>query len=346
VTTLDEWAAIAGGHVRGDGSTLVNRVGAIEEADGLTLTFAIEPPFMRAALASPAAAVLTDEKVASSIAEPAKPLLIVPSVRAALVRLLRSVEAPLPKGPYRHPSAAVADSAQIGPDVYLGACSVVGDEAVVGAGSVLLAGAVIGRGARLGAGSLLHPNSVLHDRCIAGQRVVLHPGAVVGSDGFGFALVDGALTRIPQVGIVELGDDVEIGANACVDRAQTGVTRIGRGTKIDNLVQIGHNCRIGANCAFAALTGLAGSTTIGDYVEVGGQTGFKGHLTVGSRVRIAGQSAIYGDIPDGATVSGHPARDHQEELRHKVRLRNLDKLFDRVQKLEERLEAKSGDAAR
>jgi UDP-3-O-[3-hydroxymyristoyl] glucosamine N-acyltransferase len=148
--------------------------------------------------------------------------------------------------------------------------------------------------------------------------------------------VDGGFTKIPQIGNVVLGDRVEIGANACIDRAQTGTTRIGDGTKIDNLVQIGHNCQIGSNSAFAAQTGLAGSTVVGDHVLVGGQSAFKGHLTVGSRVRIAGATHVWGDIPDGAFVSGQPARDHREELRRQVAVRNLDKLYARVEALERR----------
>ncbi len=137
-----------------------------------------------------------------------------------------------------------------------------------------------------------------------------------------------------KIGNVVLEDDVEIGANTCIDRAQTGSTRIGAGTKIDNLVQIGHNCRIGKHCVIAALTGLAGSTVIGDYVKVAGQVGFKGHVTVGSGVTIAGQSGVWGDIADGATISGNPARDHREDLRQEVMIRKLPKLFDRVEALE------------
>ncbi len=167
-----------------------------------------------------------------------------------------------------------------------------------------------------------------------GDRVVLHAGCVIGSDGFGWAFVDGRAQRIPQIGNVVLEDDVEVGANTCIDRAQTGSTRIGAGTKIDNLVQIGHNCRVGKHCVIAALSGLAGSTVIGDGVKVGGQVGFKGHVTVGSGVTIAGQSGIWGDIAEGATVSGSPARDHREDLRQEVMIRNLPKLFDRVEALE------------
>jgi UDP-3-O-[3-hydroxymyristoyl] glucosamine N-acyltransferase len=201
---------------------------------------------------------------------------------------------------------------------------------------VLLAGAVVGAGAVLGRGCTLHPHAMLLDRCRAGDRVTLQAGAVVGSDGFGYVFLDGRFVKIPQVGDVVLGDDVEIGANTCIDRAQTGSTTIGNGTKIDNLVQIGHNCRIGKQSGFAAQTGLAGSTIIGDYTVVGGQSAFKGHITVGSRVKIAGNSMIWGDVPDDAFVSGQPARDHREELRHQVRLRSLEKLFERVSALEKK----------
>jgi UDP-3-O-[3-hydroxymyristoyl] glucosamine N-acyltransferase len=169
---------------------------------------------------------------------------------------------------------------------------------------------------------------------VLGDRVILQAQAIVGSDGFGWAFLDGALNKIPQIGIVELGDDVEIGANTCIDRAQTGVTSVGTGTKIDNLCQIGHNCRIGKHTAIAAQCGLAGTTTIGDYVQVGGQSGFGGHLTVGSRAKIAGGAEVWGDVEAGATVSGVPARNHRENIRTQAYLRRLPKLYERIEALE------------
>jgi UDP-3-O-[3-hydroxymyristoyl] glucosamine N-acyltransferase len=162
----------------------------------------------------------------------------------------------------------------------------------------------------------------------------LHAGCVIGSEGFGWAFVGERSERIPQVGNVVLEDDVEIGANTCIDRAQTGSTLIGAGTKIDNLVQIGHNCRIGKHCVIAALTGLAGSTVIGDRVKVAGQAGFKGHIEVGSDVTIAGRSGVWSSVADGATISGNPAQDHRDELRREVMIRRLPKLFARVEALE------------
>jgi UDP-3-O-[3-hydroxymyristoyl] glucosamine N-acyltransferase len=178
---------------------------------------------------------------------------------------------------------------------------------------------------------------MLLDRCVAGDRVILQAAAVVGSDGFGYVLVGDALEKIPQVGDVRLGDDVEIGANTCVDRAQTGSTQIGSGTKIDNLCQIGHNCRLGANVGIAALSGLAGSTNVGDYTLVGGQAGFKGHITIGARAKIGAGAKVWGDVADDSFVSGTPARPHQEDLRREVMVRNLPKLVARVDALEKKL---------
>jgi UDP-3-O-[3-hydroxymyristoyl] glucosamine N-acyltransferase len=336
--TLGDYAARVGGTVRGDASIEIAGISAIDDVGAGSLTFATDERYLRAALASRAAAVLTEAALAEAVVPagegPRKPLLLVLSTRAALAALLAALEPPRPRGPFRHPSAIVDPDATLGDDVFVGPLASVGPGAVVGDRSVLLTGAVVGAGARLGADCTVHPHAMLLDRCTAGDRVILQPGAVIGSDGFGYVFVDGRFAKIPQIGDVVLGDDVEIGAHTCVDRAQTGTTSIGAGTKIDNLVQIGHNSRIGRHCGFAAMTGLAGSTVIGDYTVVGGQSAFKGHITVGSRVRIAGNTMVWGDVPDGAFISGQPARDHREELRQQVRLRNLEKLFERVSALE------------
>jgi UDP-3-O-[3-hydroxymyristoyl] glucosamine N-acyltransferase len=335
--TLSDYAErLEGATVRGDGSVVVERIAALDDVDERALTFAVDERYLRAALGSRAAAVLTEPELADKAGPTHKPLLLVASARVALAALLASLEPPRPAAPYRDPSAVVDPSARVGPDVYVGPLVAIGADAEVGAGSVLLAGAVVGAGARLGRACVLHQRAMLLDRCVAGDRVVLQAGAVVGSDGFGYAFLDGRLLKIPQVGNVTLGDDVEIGANTCIDRAQTGSTSIGTGTKIDNLVQIGHNCRIGKHSALAAMNGLAGSTVIGDYVQVGGQSAFKGHITVGSRARIAGNTMVWGDVAEGATISGAPAQDHRAELRQQVRIRGLGKLYERVSALERR----------
>jgi UDP-3-O-[3-hydroxymyristoyl] glucosamine N-acyltransferase len=334
--TLADYAANLAGTVRGDGSVAIERFAAIDDVDERSLTFATDERYLRQALSSRAAAVLTEPALADRFPDARKPLLLVASARAALAALLKSLEPPRLPAPFRDPSAVVDPSASIGPDVHVGPQVWIGPGAVVGAECELRAGAVVGPGARLGRACVLHPRALLLDRCIAGDRVVLQAGAVVGSDGFGYVFIDGTFRKIPQVGNVVLGDDVEIGAGTCVDRAQTGSTTVGEGSKIDNLVQIGHNCRIGRHAAFAAMTGLAGSTVVGDYTIVGGQSAFRGHITVGSRVTIAGNTMVWGDVPDGAFISGQPAQDHRTELRQQVRIRNLEKLYERVAALEQK----------
>jgi UDP-3-O-[3-hydroxymyristoyl] glucosamine N-acyltransferase len=333
--TLRELAERVGGKVVGESDAPIARIAAIDEAGPDALTFATTPAYMQAALKSNAGAVLVDEALANS--DSAKPLIVVPSARVALMQLLRAFDRPRKRGPHREPSAVIDESAQIGSHVYIGPNVVICARARIGDNSTLEAGAYVGEDAQIGADSLLYPFAKVMDGCIVGERAILHPGSVIGSDGFGYVFLDGRFERIPQVGNVVLGNDVEIGANTCVDRAQTGSTAIGDGTKIDNLCQIGHNCRIGRHTGIAAQAGLAGSTNIGDYTVVGGQVGMKGHLTVGSRVKIAAAARVWGDIPDDSFVSGTPARPHQEDLRREVMVRNLPKLVARVDALEKNL---------
>ena len=332
--TLGTIAERTGGRVIGDAGVRVARIAAIDDVDATALTFATDERFLRTALASRAAAILADAKLVDPAKTYAKPIFAVASPRLALATLLALLEPPRPRGPFVHPSAVIDPSASLGQDVYIGALVSVGAAATIGAETVLAAGVVIGAGARVGAACMLHPRAYVADRCVVGDRVVLQAQAVVGSDGFGWAFLDGALQKIPQIGIVELGNDVEIGANTCIDRAQTGVTSIGDGTKVDNLCQIGHNCRIGKHTAIAAQTGLAGTTTVGDYVQMGGKSGAAGHLTIGSRTKVASGAGVWGDIEEGATVSGIPARDHRQTVRSQAYVRRLPKLIERVEALE------------
>ena len=334
--TLGDIATRLGGTVRGDDTLGIERIAAIDDVDASSLTFATDERYLRRALGSRAAAVLTEAKLADAVGEVRKPLVIVASARQGLATLLADLEPPRPRGPFRDPSAIVAASATVGPDAFIGPLVVVGAGAKIGAESVLLAGAIVGENARLGRHATLHPRAMLLDGCVAGDRVVLQAGAVVGSDGFGYAFVDGRFVKIPQIGNVVLGDDVEIGANACIDRAQTGSTTIGNGTKIDNLVQVGHNVRIGKNCGFAALSAFAGSSEVGDYTVVGGMSAVNGHTRVGSRVRVAGNTMVWREVPDDSTISGAPAQDHRDELKQQVRIRNLEKLYERVKALEQK----------
>ena len=334
--TLGELAGRTGGRVVGDPATPIERIAAVDDADAATLTFAVDARYLRTALESRAAAVLTDEALVAEDAQYPKPILAVASARVALAALLAGLEPARPQGPFVHPTSAVDPSATLGADVWIGPHVAVGARARIGDRTVLQAGVVIGADAVVGAACLFHPRAYLAERCVAGDRVVLQAGAVIGSDGFGWTTLDGRLVKIPQVGIVTLADDVEIGANTCVDRAQTGVTSIGTGTKIDNLCQIGHNSRIGQHTAIAAFAGLAGTTTIGDSGRIAGQALFPGHTTIGNRVTIGGASHVWGDVPDDAFISGQPAQNHRDHVRLQAYIRRLPKLYARVDALEKR----------
>ncbi len=332
--TLATIAERTGGRVIGDAAVVVARIAAIDEIDAESMTFATDERYLRAALASKAVAILVDAALIDPAATYAKPLVAVASPRLALAALLAALGPARPRGPFVHPSAVIDPSATLGANVYVGPHVVVGASTQIGDDTVVGAGTVLGNDVRVGPDCTLHPRAYVADGCTLGARVILQAQAVIGSDGFGWAFLDGVLQKIPQIGIVAIGDDVEIGANTCVDRAQTGVTSIGDGTKIDNLCQIGHNCRIGRHTAIAAQAGLAGTTIVGDYVQMGGQVGTRGHITIGSRVRIGGRSTIWGNVADGAVISGDPAHDHRANVKVQAYVRRLPKLFERVDALE------------
>jgi len=308
----------------------------VHEAGERALTFATAARYLESALQPAAGGILVERTLFEEGKSFSKPRIVVEAVRRALAELLKSFARGVPRGPFVHPQSAVDPSARVGANVYIGPFVHVGERVTIGDDCSLQSGAVVAADATLGQGCVLHQHAVVLEGSMLGDRVVIHSGAVIGSEGFGWAFEDGRLQKIPQVGNVVLGDDVEIGANTCVDRAQTGSTRIGCGTKIDNLCQIGHNCVIGEHAAFAAQCGLAGSTVIGDFTQVGGQTGFAGHITVGSRAKIAAGTAVWGNVDDDAFVSGRPARPHKDELRREVMVRKLPKLFSRVEALEGR----------
>ncbi len=235
------------------------------------------------------------------------------------------------------PSACVAPSANIGRDVRVGPGVVVYEGATIGDGSIILANSVVGPHAVIGKNCLLHANVTLCERVSLGDRVILHSGVVVGSDGFGFEFKDGRHEKIPQLGTVVIEDDVEIGANSCIDRARFGKTWIKQGTKIDNLVQIAHNVVVGKHCIIVAGTAIAGSTVLGDYVTLGGQVGIAGHLKIGDRVMVGAQSGIGKDIPAGEVWFGSPATPMPVAKRSIAAVKMLDGLFKRVRAIEAHL---------
>jgi UDP-3-O-[3-hydroxymyristoyl] glucosamine N-acyltransferase len=260
-----------------------------------------------------------------------------PSV--ALARLCARIEQSLWPKPAKgiHPTSVVARDASVAASATVGPLCVIESGATVGARCHLQAGVFIGRGARLGDDCWLMPHCILAAECTLGNRVHLHPGVVIGADGFGYEFVGDRQEKVPQLGNVVIGDDVEIGSNSTVDRARFGQTSIGEGTKIDNLVQVGHNAVIGRHCLICAHTGIAGSTTLEDYVVLGGQVGLSGHIRIGQGAKIAAQSGVAKDIPAGETYFGTPALPIVAEQRLLVLRRKLPELFKRVDALEKHL---------
>lgn len=236
-----------------------------------------------------------------------------------------------------HPEAVLGDGVTVYPFVYIG------PHARVESGVTLFPGVYVGENVRIGKGTTAYPNAVIMAGTHIGERCILHPGAVLGADGFGFARTPAGVQKIPQVGRVVVGDEVEVGANAAVDRAVLDTTRIGNGTKIDNLAQIGHNVRIGRDSFIVSQVGISGSTTIGDQCTLAGQVGVAGHLHIGDNVTIGPQSGVAKDIPDNVTVGGTPTVDQRTYMRTLALMPRFPELFKRLSKLEKELEALKGE---
>lgn len=230
---------------------------------------------------------------------------------------------PAPVGISVH--AAIAPGAKLGAEVAVGAFTSIAEDVVIGDHAIIYPNVTIEAGVTIGEGTIVYPQVSIYTGCRIGRRCVLHSGVVIGSDGYGFATESGKHHKIPQIGIVRIEDDVEIGAGTTIDRAALGETVVGEGTKIDNLVQIGHNVRVGKHCFLVSQVGIAGSTELGDYVAVAGQSGFAGHLKIGNRVQVAAKSAVLNDIPDDTKVMGIPAVPFREFARREANLRKLGK---------------------
>jgi UDP-3-O-[3-hydroxymyristoyl] glucosamine N-acyltransferase len=329
---LGDLAALTGGSVVGNPDALIDHVAAVDEADARSLTFAVDDRWLEKALRSKAGAVIAPAS-AARVERNGKSLIVVDNVRAALAAVLQSFAPILPAGEYTHPTAIIDSGVERHADVWIGAGVIVGEGAMLGRGCRLLPGSYVGRGARIGAGTLLHPHAIVLNECIVGDECVLQSGCVIGSDGFGFVRVGAEQIKIPQIGNVVLGDRVEIGAATTIDRAVTGSTVVGAGTKIDNQVQIAHNVQIGEDSTICAQTGIAGSTRLGKRVIAGGQVGTIGHIEIGDGSVLAAGAKVIGSLPPHSFVSGDYAMPHRENLEQKVLLRKLPKLFEQVRTL-------------
>lgn len=327
---LREIAAALGCELRGNGDVEIRGVAALDEAEPGMLSFLADRRH---------APKLATTRASALVLAPDGPDVPVPSLRAphpyvAFVGAVALLNPPSRPAPGVHPTAVVAPSAVVGPDASIGPHAVVGERTRIGRDAVLHANVTLYDDVVVGDDFIAHAGAVVREGSRIGDRVTLHAGAVVGSDGFGWLPLPDGNRKIPQVGIAVLEDDVEVGANATVDRAALGATVVGRGTKIDNLVMIGHNCRLGPHCLLAGQAGLAGGTTLGARVLLGGQAGSSGHLTIGDGAQIGAQAGMHQDIPAGGVYSGYPAMEGRRWRRVTVSLPRLPDVFRRLRRLE------------
>ena len=331
--TVADIAKHVRGEIHGDSTAPISGFAPAESAKRGDLTFAETDAYFAAAEASAASAII----VAGDRTSATKTLIRVKNARVAFAKVLPLFFAePVLEG-QRHPTAVIPNSASVDETAYIGPHCVIGEHCTIGARAVLLGGNHLGENCVVGADTKLFPNVVLYARTQVGRRVRLHAGCVIGSDGFGYVFDSGAHQKVLQVGHVIIGDDVEIGANTTVDRGAIGATVIGKGTKIDNLVQIAHNVQTGEHCIVVSQVGIAGSTKLGNYVVLGGQVGLAGHLKIGNQVTIAAQSGVMHDIPDGEKWLGSPAQPDRTTKRQWLALHQLPELLRRVKELEKQV---------
>lgn len=332
---LKDIARLVGGRLEGNPEEVVSGASGLAEAGGQDVSFLGNPKYQPLLKETKAGCVFLPEDSKADAYSGNRIYVKNPQWAFAQVLEVWEKEKRIPPRGV-HPTAVVHPSAVLGREVAIGAYAVVEEGAVIGDRTVLYAHCYAGANSRIGSDCLLYPRVVIREDCVLGDRVIIQPGAVIGGDGYGFAMIEAVHRKIPQLGRVVVEDDVEIGANTTVDRATTGETRIGKGTKIDNLVQIAHNVRIGKHCLLIAQSGIAGSTEIGDYVILAGQSGLAGHLKIGDRAMIAARSGIMSDLEPGAIVFGSPARPHREAMKIHALLGKLPEIYQTIKEVKKK----------
>ncbi|HLW67627.1 MAG TPA: UDP-3-O-(3-hydroxymyristoyl)glucosamine N-acyltransferase [Gemmataceae bacterium] len=333
-TTLRQLAEWVQGEVIGDSTIAIENARALADAGAGDITLAADDKHLLQFHHHPATAA-----IASIYAMPnGKPLIRVADPLLAFARVVQQLQGSQERAdPGIHPSASIHPSAHLGADVVVEAFAVVGRNSMIGRGAHLRAGVVVGANCRIGEEVRLHPHVVLYDNSILGNRVIIHANSVIGADGFGYQQRDGRHEKVPQLGHVEIGDDVEIGACSTIDRGTFAATQVGAGTKIDNLVQIAHNCRIGRHNLFVSQAGIAGSSSTGDGVIVAGQAGIVDHVQIGAGAIIGAQAGVTKDVPEKQAMLGSPATPMREQKRILMSLEQLPEMRRRLRCLEKML---------
>ncbi len=330
---LDEIAARLGGEILGDASLLIQGVAPIETAKQGEIAFVANAKYLQKAGESQASAII----VKAALPGIEKSFLVIDDPYYAFARLLTLFHPPRIDPPGVDTRASIGKEVSIGTGVYVGPMAVIEDGVSIGDGAQIRAGVFVGEGSEIGAETILYPNVTIREGVKLGKRVIIHSGTVIGSDGFGFAPHEGRHYKIPQVGGVIIEDDVEFGANCAVDRAVLGQTIIRRGTKIDNLVQIGHNVSVGNDTILVSQVGISGSVEIGHHVTLAGQVGVSGHLKIGDNVMVGGKSGVTKDIASQQIVSGFPPVPHKTWLKREAAVRHLPELKKQVKVLSEKI---------
>lgn len=330
---LNDISKLVNGIFEGSGDAVITGAAGLEDAGQSDISFLGNPKYVKLVAQTRAGAVFVPQSYSGT----GKNIIRVanPQLAFAKVLVLLDKEKRQQAVAEINQAAAVSEKAVIGQMVRVGPFAVVEEGASIGDNSVIMAHCYIGRNTKIGSDALIYPNVTVRENISIGKNVVMHSGAVVGADGFGFIPLGTSSFKIPQIGTVEIGDDVEIGANVTIDRATTGATRIGDGTKLDDQVHIAHNIQIGRNCLIAGQVGFAGSSKVGDNVMIGGQAGINGHIKIGSGVVIGGKALVMGDIPDNTVVSGYPAREHKENLKIQVMIGKLGEIYEEFKKLKD-----------
>ena len=336
--TAKQIADLIGGRVEGDENAAVHAFAKIEEGQKGSISFLSNPKYTHYLYDTESTIVLVNEDL--ELEQEVKATLIrVKNAYEAVAKLLQFYASMQPKKTGIDPLAFVSPKATIGKDVYVGAFACIGDGAVVGDGTQIHPHTVIGDGVKIGNGCLIYPNVTIYQGCRIGSNVTIHAGSVIGADGFGFAPNQEGYDKIPQIGIVIIEDNVEIGANTCIDRSTMGQTVIHQGVKLDNLIQVAHNCEVGENTVMSAQVGLAGSTKIGSWCMVGGQAGFSGHIKVADRTIVGAQCGVIGDTKgNGETLIGSPAMDPKVYFKGMAMLRRLPDMYKELGALRKELD--------